>query len=68
MNISFPDVLSFNVMWSVLLFLFLQSIEGLLESMDSILKIMLDAHGWLLLPVFPSVTFLGALNVRENGE
>ena len=55
-------------MWSSSLSLFLQSIEELLESIDSILKIMLDAHGWLLLPVFPSVTLLGGLKVRDKGE
>ena len=48
-------------MWSSLLSLFLQSIEELLESIDSILKIMLEAQGWLFLPVFPSVTLLGGL-------
>ena len=55
-------------MLSVLLFLFLQSIERLLESMDSILKTMLDAHGWLLFPVFSFFTLLGWLKVRDKGE
>ena len=54
-------------MWSSSLSLFLQSIEELLESIDSILKIMLDAHGWLLLPVFPSYA-AWRLKVRDKGE
>ena len=33
----------------------------MLESIDSILKIIFDAHGWLFLPVFPSVTLLGGV-------
>ena len=68
MKTSFPDVLSFSVIWSVLLFLFLQSIDGLLGSIDSILKIILDTQGWLFIPVFPSATLLGALKVRDKGE
>ena len=45
----------------MLLLSLLQSIEELLESIDSILKIIFDAHGWLFLPVFPSVTLLGGV-------
>ena len=60
-------------MWSLLLSLFLQSIEELLEFIDSILKIIFDAHGWLFLPVLPSVTLLGGVagllkESRDKGE
>ena len=53
-------------MWSLFALLFLQSIDGLLESIDSILKIMLDAHGWPLLPVFPSVTLVAKCNLVKG--